>query len=114
MTRQQQQPSSDYDALFARDTMSFLVFDRRLLGPCRMCPVAIISLVSGLIAWIAIPIIGAVVAIIFGHVARRRIRRSEGMFAGDRMAIAGLFFGYTQIFIVLLLIGIAHLPPPIG
>ena len=59
---------------------------------------AIISLVFGVLCWIAIPFIGAVVAVICGHVARGEIRRAPpGTIDGDGMAIAGLILGYAHI-----------------
>lgn len=36
-------------------------------------------------------------AIIFGHVARRRIRRSPGRYKGEGMAVFGLWVGYFEL-----------------
>jgi hypothetical protein len=59
---------------------------------------AIISLVFGVLCWIAIPFIGAIVAIICGHGARAEIRRAPpGSMEGDGMAIAGLVLGYAHL-----------------
>ena len=48
----------------------------------------------------------SLLAIIFGHVALYQIRRSQGMEAGDGLAIAGLVTGYVglliQVFIAIL------------
>ena len=61
-------------------------------------PTAIISLVFGVICWVAIPFIGAIVAVICGHVARGEIRRAPpGSIDGDGMAIAGLVLGYAHL-----------------
>ncbi|MGI8688757.1 MAG: DUF4190 domain-containing protein [Thermomicrobiales bacterium] len=114
MARRQPTPPSDYDALFARDTGSYPALGRQILASRRLCPMAVISLVSGILTWIAIPVIGAVVAIMLGHGARRLIRRSGGELLGDGMAVAGIVLGYAQLFIIVLLIGAAHLPPSIG
>ncbi len=65
---------------------------------------AIVSLVFGILAWVLIPIIGAIVAIITGHMARGEIRRSGGTLGGDGMAVAGLVLGYIS-----LLLGLAAL-----
>ena len=65
---------------------------------------AIISLVSGLLAWTLIPLLGALAAIVLGHIARSEIRNAGGTMEGDGMAIAGLVLGYLQIAIVLLVI----------
>ena len=62
---------------------------------------AIVSLVFGIICWIAIPFIGAIVAIICGHVARTEIRNSPpGSVEGDGMAIAGLILGYLHLALI--------------
>jgi hypothetical protein len=59
---------------------------------------AIVSLVFGIICWVAIPFIGAIVAVICGHVARGEIRRAPpGTVEGDGMAIAGLILGYAHL-----------------
>ncbi|MCX6056253.1 MAG: DUF4190 domain-containing protein [Chloroflexi bacterium] len=63
---------------------------------------AIISLVSGLVGWTFVPVIGAITAIITGHLAKKEIRASGGMLAGDGMALAGLILGYAQIGILVL------------
>jgi hypothetical protein len=65
---------------------------------------AIISLVFGIICWIAIPFIGAIVAIVCGHVARAEIRRAApGSIDGDGLAVAGLILGYAHLALIALL-----------
>jgi len=59
---------------------------------------AVLSLVFGICAWVLLPVIGAIVAIVCGHMARGEIRRaSPGSMDGDGMAIAGLVLGYAQL-----------------
>jgi len=58
---------------------------------------AISSLVCGIIGWI-IPILFALLAIIFGHVARSQIKRNGQGGAG--LALAGLILGYIQFVIM--------------
>jgi len=59
---------------------------------------AIISLVFGVLCWVAIPFVGAIVAVVCGHVARGEIRRAPpGTIEGDGMAIAGLVLGYAHL-----------------
>ena len=59
---------------------------------------AILSLVFGIICWVAIPFIGALVAVICVHVARGEIRRAlPGTIEGDGMAVAGLVLGYAHL-----------------
>jgi hypothetical protein len=63
---------------------------------------AIVSLVSGLVAWTFIPIIGAIAAVITGHLAKKEIRDSGNTLNGNGMALAGLILGYIQLGLVLL------------
>lgn len=73
--------------------------------PMRTSGTAIASLIFGIVAWFGLPIIGALVAVICGHVARAEIRRMlPGTIEGDGMAIAGLILGYLQLVIVLFLV----------
>ena len=58
---------------------------------------AIISLVSGILGWTLMPVLGSIVAVITGHMARSEIRRAPDRLDGDGMAIAGLVLGYASI-----------------
>ena len=58
---------------------------------------AILSLAFGLMAWLMAPLLGAIVAVVCGHLARAEIRRSPNPIEGDGMALAGLILGYLQI-----------------
>jgi hypothetical protein len=58
---------------------------------------AIAALVSGLLF---ITTIGAVLAVIFGHVAISQIKRSGGWQRGGGMAVAGLVLGYAGIAVI--------------
>lgn len=62
---------------------------------------AILSLVFGLLAWLMVPLLGSIAAIVCGHLARGEIRRADGQIEGDGMAIAGLVLGYLQMALVL-------------
>lgn len=55
------------------------------------------SLVCGILGWSVLPVIGAIMAVILGHVARNEIRASRGSLGGDGMATAGLILGYAGI-----------------
>lgn len=61
---------------------------------------AVASLVLGItgfiIGWFTF-FISALPAVIFGHLARGRIKRANGTIAGNGMAIAGLILGYMQL-----------------
>jgi hypothetical protein len=58
---------------------------------------AIVSLVFGIIAWVGLPFVGAIVAVIAGHVARADIRNARGSLEGDGFAMAGLVLGWAQL-----------------
>lgn len=71
---------------------------------------AIISLVSGLLGWSLLPLLGSIVAVVTGHLARGEIRRAPDRLEGDGMAISGLVLGYAAIFTaVIVVIGIVML-----
>lgn len=63
---------------------------------------ATISLVFGILSWIALPLIGAIVAIVAGHMARREISASNNQISGAGLATAGLILGYAQVVVGLL------------
>jgi hypothetical protein len=62
---------------------------------------AIISLISGVLAWLGIFGLGGLAAVITGHVAKDQIRRSAGRMSGDGLATAGLVLGYLNIALTL-------------
>lgn len=62
------------------------------------------SLIFGILSYIFLPVIGAIVAVICGHVAIGQIRASGDRVGGKGMAIAGLVLGYLQIAGVVLFI----------
>ncbi len=65
---------------------------------------AILSLVFGILSWVALPFLGAVVAIVTGHLARGEVRTQPERYDGDGLAIAGLVLGYGQLVITLLVV----------
>ena len=73
---------------------------------------AIVSLVFGILTWLLLPFIGAIVAIVCGHLARSEIRRAPAgtVVEGNGMAIAGLVLGYVHlafaVLAVLVIIGV--------
>ena len=70
-------------------------------APQRTSTAAVVSLVFGIVSWIILPLLGALVAIIAGHMARAEVRR-EGV-EGDAMALIGLILGYLNIGLTVLL-----------
>ena len=68
------------------------------VAPTRTSTLAVVSLIFGIVCWIGLPFIGALVAVICGHAARGEIRRAPpGMIEGDGMAIAGLILGWVHL-----------------
>jgi hypothetical protein len=65
---------------------------------------AIVSLVFGILGWSFLPVVGGLVAIVTGHLARSEIRRATERPQGDGMAVAGLVLGYLALacFVVVL------------
>jgi hypothetical protein len=59
----------------------------------------VVSLVSGILGWSLLPLIGSIVAIVTGHMARSEIRRAPERLEGDGLALAGLILGYSMLVI---------------
>jgi hypothetical protein len=75
---------------------------------------ATVSLIFGILAYVFLPFVGALIAVICGHSARAEIRRAPpGSIDGDGLALAGLILGWIQlaftaigiVFAILLLFG---------
>jgi hypothetical protein len=66
------------------------------VGP-RTSTTAIISLIGGIAGWTILPVLGGIVAIITGHMAKSEIKKGVGMITGNGMATAGLIMGYLNI-----------------
>src|SRR5688572_24300517 len=62
---------------------------------------AVLSLIFGLLSWIILPFIGAVAAVICGHMARSEIKRNAAL-DGDGLALAGLILGYLHLSVMIL------------
>jgi hypothetical protein len=64
----------------------------------RTSTTAIISLVAGILGFVQIlPIIGPIIAVITGHMAKSEIKKSAGMVTGNGMATTGLVLGYIML-----------------
>lgn len=63
---------------------------------------AIASLVTGILGWTLIPLLGSIAAIVTGHLAKKEIKESHGTLNGNSWATAGLILGYIQIGLVVL------------
>ncbi len=58
---------------------------------------ALVSLIGGITSFTILPLAGAVLAVITGHMAKGEIKRGAGMLTGDGLATAGLILGYANI-----------------
>jgi hypothetical protein len=65
--------------------------------PVQASSLSIVSLVSGIACWFVLPLIGAIIAVITGHMAKKEIRESAGRLSGVEMANAGLTLGYVHL-----------------
>ncbi len=63
---------------------------------------AIASLICSIASWFLVPFIGGVLGVIFGHIARREIRRSQGWKSGNGLALSGLIIGYIHLALFML------------
>jgi hypothetical protein len=59
--------------------------------------VAVASLVCGILGWSFLPMVGAILAVVLGHVAKADIRASDGALGGDGIATFGLLLGYANL-----------------
>jgi hypothetical protein len=76
----------------------------------RTSSLAVVSLIFGVLAYVFLPGIGALVAVICGHSARSEIRRAApGSLEGDGMALAGLILGWIQLACMIFAMGILAL-----
>jgi len=62
---------------------------------------ALASLILGILGWTLLPTLGAIAAVITGHMAKKEIRENAGALGGDGMATAGLILGYANLAITL-------------
>ncbi len=51
----------------------------------------------GVLGWSLVPIVGGIIAIITGHMAKKEIHQSDGLLGGDGIATAGLILGYSNL-----------------
>ena len=70
--------------------------------PRQTSGLAITSLVCGILGWTLLPLVGSLVAILTGHMARGEIRRANGQIDGDGLAVAGLVLGWISIALMVL------------
>lgn len=71
--------------------------------PPSISGMALASMIMAVLGWIAIPVLGQVLSIVFGHMALREIARSNGTVRGEGWAKAGLITSYVSVGLVLLI-----------
>jgi len=64
---------------------------------------AVIALVCGILGWTLFPLLGSLLAILLGHLARAEISRNPHQ-DGDDMAVTGLILGYASVLLSVLAI----------
>jgi hypothetical protein len=58
---------------------------------------ALVSLIMGVLGWVVLPVVGSLLAVVFGHAALGEIDRSGGQLGGRGMAQIGLILGYVAL-----------------
>jgi hypothetical protein len=66
-------------------------------APAPTSTLSLTSLMMGILGWIFLPVVGGIIAIITGHLAKKEIRQSEGLLGGNGLATAGLVLGYANL-----------------
>jgi len=65
-------------------------------------PLAIASLVSALLGFTFVPLIGTIVALVTGYMARNETRSIPPRASGDELATAGIIMGWIQVGLLVL------------
>ena len=58
---------------------------------------ALASLVSGILGFTMLPVVGGIIAIITGYLSRKETRSTPPAASGDGLATAGIVMGWVQI-----------------
>ena len=58
---------------------------------------ALISLIAGILGLTLFPLIGSIIALIIGYMAKKEIQESMGSLGGDGLAKAGIILGWIGI-----------------
>ena len=75
---------------------------------------ALASLILGILGWTLLPFLGAIGAVVTGHMAKSEIKNSLGALGGNGMATAGLVLGYASIALGVCVICLAFVLPLMG
>lgn len=68
-------------------------------APQRSEGLAVASLIVGIAGFLVCPLVGPILALVFGYRAKGRIRESGGTLGGDGLATAGIVLGYVGLVI---------------
>ncbi len=63
----------------------------------KQSTLALVSLILGILSWVMLPFLGAIGAVITGHMALKEIRQSGGALEGETLAKVGLGLGYANL-----------------
>jgi membrane protein required for beta-lactamase induction len=63
---------------------------------------AITSLIAGILGFTAFPVLGMLVALITGYMARQETRATPPTASGDGLATAGIVMGWIQVALIVL------------
>jgi type IV pilus assembly protein PilA len=66
-------------------------------GPQETSGKATASLICGILAYLILPFLAAIPAIILGHLALSDIKKRAGQLKGNGLAVAGMVMGYAQV-----------------
>ncbi len=84
-------------------------------SPLPINPLALASFILGSTSFFMLPVLGAIAAVITGHLAKQEIKAKPYTYSGESFATAGLVLGYahlalTLITIIVIIIALALLP----
>jgi hypothetical protein len=65
---------------------------------------AVVSLILGLTSFSVFPVLGAIAAVITGHLAKQEMKANPDRYSGDGFATAGLILGYTHLALTVIII----------
>jgi hypothetical protein len=66
-------------------------------APVQNSTTATISLISGILGLTVFPLIGSIIALITGYMAKGEIQRSAGTLGGDSAANIGIILGWVGV-----------------
>ena len=58
---------------------------------------AMISMISGILGFFLFPVVGTIIALVTGYLARQETRAVPPRVSGDGMATAGIIMGWVQV-----------------